>query len=63
MNIQILLFTYLQVGDRVEIQSEDQQQFALFGLPNQVYSTFAGYLVMSMDAFHDAPAPIVGPVG
>lgn len=35
----------LRQNDRVEVRSKEQQQFSLFGLPDQVYSTFTGYLL------------------
>lgn len=35
----------LRQGDRVKIQSKEAQEFSLFGLPEQVYSTFTGYLL------------------
>nr|ADX99230.1 complement 1 q protein [Meretrix meretrix] len=35
----------LRKGDRVQIQSKEFQEFALFGLNDQIYSTFTGYII------------------
>ncbi|WAR09546.1 C1QL3-like protein [Mya arenaria] len=35
----------LRKQDRIQVKSREKIQFALFGLPTQVYSTFTGYLV------------------
>lgn len=35
----------LRKGDRVQIRSKEFQEFALFGLNDQIYSTFTGYII------------------
>lgn len=48
-------------GDRVQVESKDSQEFALFGLPDQVYSTFTGYLLHSSNPIYsDSSSSIVG---
>lgn len=50
----------LRQGDRVQIQSKESQEFTLFGLQEQIYSTFTGYILHPdvNQHMHDA-----GPVG
>ncbi|XP_045178499.2 complement C1q-like protein 2 [Mercenaria mercenaria] len=52
----------LQLGDRVQIQSKESQEFALFGLPQQIYSTFTGYVLHpdSHQHLHDSGSAAVG---
>lgn len=35
----------LRKGDKINVQSKEMQTFALFGLPDQIYSTFSGFLI------------------
>ncbi|KAL4216940.1 Complement C1q tumor necrosis factor-related protein 1 [Mactra antiquata] len=46
----------LRVGDKIHIQSKEQQTFALFGLPDQIYSTFTGHIISasSSNPFQDS---------
>ena len=44
----------LKPGDRVQVKSRDGQQFSLFGLPDQVYSTFTGFMLHTSKIFMDS---------
>lgn len=49
----------LRKNDRVAVKSHEQQSFSLFGLPDQVYSTFTGYLVEEMSQIYmDSSSPV-----
>lgn len=52
----------LRKGDRVQIQSKEQQEFTLFGLPDQVYSTFTGYILHpdTNQHLHDSGSSVFG---
>ena len=51
----------LKKFDRVEVRGRDQQSFSLFGLSDQIYSTFTGYLVIPLSSvMHDSGPVIVG---
>lgn len=42
------VITYLSAGERVYVQARPNQQFSLFGKPDQVYATFSGYMIGEM---------------
>ena len=44
--------------DRVEVKGRDRQAFSLFGLPDQIYSTFTGYLLVPISAVLQNSAPV-----
>ncbi|XP_045179177.2 C1q-related factor-like [Mercenaria mercenaria] len=52
----------LRKGDRVQIQSRESQEFALFGIQGQIYSTFTGFILHSNDNKHllDSGSAAVG---
>lgn len=50
----------LRQNDRVEVKSRELQTFALFGLNDQVYSTFSGYLLKTDTSGAFMDSPIVG---
>ena len=51
----------LKKYDRVEVRGRDQQAFSLFGLVDQIYSTFTGYLVIPTSrVLHDSSGQIIG---
>ena len=45
--------------DRIEVKGRDRQTFSLFGLPDQIYSTLTGYLLIPTNTLLQDSGPVL----